>query len=150
MSDATGQAGLMGIMLSIIAIIIVLLAGSIAYSKAFRVKNRIIDAIEKQNGYNSVAKTNIDKTLGDIGYKTIDRSKYLSYCPTNKFTGFTLETNQYPGYLYCIYKKSSGEKYYKVVSFMYFDIPFIGSHLLIPVTGETKILYSGDSWKTVE
>ena len=46
MREATGQAGLMNIMLFIIGIIIVLLAGSIAYSKAFRVKNRIIDAIE--------------------------------------------------------------------------------------------------------
>ena len=49
MSDATGQAGLLNIMLAIIAIIIVLLAGSISYSKSFRVKNKIIDIIEKHN-----------------------------------------------------------------------------------------------------
>lgn len=150
MREATGQAGLMNIMLFIIGIIIVLLAGSIAYSKAFRVKNRIIDAIEKQGEFNSTSKKTIDEGLKDIGYKTIDNSKYLSYCPTNKFGGFSLETKNYPGYLYCIYKKDSGNLYYKVVSFMYFDIPFIGSYLLIPVTGETKVLYPKDSWKTVE
>ena len=52
MREATGQVGLMNIMLFIIGIIIVLLAGSIAYTKAFRVKNKIIDIIEKHNEYN--------------------------------------------------------------------------------------------------
>ena len=74
MREATGQAGLMNIMLFIIGIIIVLLAGSIAYSKAFRVKNRIIDAIEKQGEFNSTSKKTIDEGLKDIGYKTIDNS----------------------------------------------------------------------------
>ena len=150
MQEASGQAGLMGIMLTIIGIIIVLLAGSIAYSKEFRVKNRIIDTIEENSGYNSAAKTTIEKTLSDIGYKTIDKKKYLSYCPSDKFAGFDLVTSQYPGYLYCIYKRNTGEEYYKVVSYMYFDIPFIGNQILIPVTGETKIIRSNSSWKTVE
>lgn len=149
MQEASGQAGLMNIMLTIIGIIIVLLAGSIAYSKAFRVKNRIVDAIEKNNGYND-AKDSIEKTLEDIGYRTIDKSNYTSYCPSDKFSGFELVTNKYPGYFYCIYKKSTGNTYYKVVTFMYFDIPLIGNYLYIPVTGETKILYPKDDWKTVE
>lgn len=148
MQDATGQAGLMGIMLTIIGIIIVLLAGSIAYSKAFRVKNRIIDAIEKEGEYSSTAKTKIELSLNDIGYRTINPQDYYSYCDRNKFSGFTLE-NRYSNYLYCVYKKD-GSNYYKVMSYMYFDIPFIGSHLLIPVTGETKVLYDKTNWKTVE
>ena len=115
MQEASGQAGLMNIMLTIIGIIIVLLAGSIAYSKAFRVKNRIVDAIEKNNGYTN-AKDSIEKTLEDIGYRTIDKSNYTSYCPSDKFPGFELVTNKYPGYFYCIYKKSTGNTYYKVVS----------------------------------
>ena len=150
MREATGQAGLMNIMLAIIGIIIVLLAGSIAYSKAFRVKNRIIDAIEKENGYNKTSKAKISDALTEIGYRTIDSSKYNSYCAKDKFSGFDLVTTTYPDHLYCVYKKSEGSLYYKVVAYMYFDFPLIGNYLFIPVTGETKVIYEKDSWKTVE
>ena len=159
MNEATGQTGLMNIMLTIIGITIVLLAGSIAYSKAFRVKNRITDAIEKNGGYNGVTKSLIEETLKNIGYKTIDPKEYLSYCPTNKFKGsdaeepfYELVTNNYPGYLYCVYSKDYGEGVYsyKVMAFMYFDLPVISRYILIPVTGETKIIYPNGNYKTVE
>ena len=157
MREATGQAGLMNIMLVIIGIIIILLAGSIAYSKAFRVKNKIIDIIERTGKFDNDSKAEIETALSHIGYRVIDNSQYTSQCDQNKFkdSGFNLDTNVYPGYLYCIYKSVDnleGTYYYKVVSFMYFDIPVIGSFIKIPVTGETKILYSNssDNWKTVQ
>ena len=155
MQEATGQAGLMNIMLTIIGIIIALLAGSIAYSKAFRIKNKIVDAIEKYTLYNDEAKTEIEKSLTSVGYRTMDSSKLYSYCNKNKFAGFTLIDTPRPNYLYCIYKSnsnSSGTYHYKVVSFMYFDIPVIGKFIEIPVTGETKTFYSKkiDEWKTVQ
>lgn len=154
MQEATGQAGLIGIMLTIIGVIIVLLAGSIAYSKAFRVKNRIIDIIEKNNKFSSTAKSEIELALASIGYRTMPKARYRNHCSSDKFSGFILDSSQVPGYLYCVYKKtiSDDSYYYKVVSFLYFDIPIIGSFVEIPVSGETKILYSKstDEWKTVQ
>ena len=157
MQEATGQAGLMNIMLAIIGIIIVLMAGSIAYSKAFRVKNKITDIIEKNYGYpgnSNATKKEIDETLRGIGYKTIQPSSYVSYCPTDKYkdSGYSLVTGSYPGYLYCVYSKqhSKGNYSYKVVAFMYFDLPLVSKLVLIPVTGETKVIYPKDNWKTVE
>lgn len=157
MQEATGQASLMNIMLVIIGIIIILLAGSIAYSKAFRVKNKIVDIVEKYYGYpgkSSVAKNEIDDTLREIGYKTITPSKYLEYCPKDKYkdSNYELVTQKYPGYLYCVYKKDqgSGSYSYKAVAYMYFDLPVISKLILIPVTGETKVIYPKNDWKTVE
>ncbi len=155
MQEATGQAGLMNIMLTIIGIIIVLLAGSIAYSKAFRVKNKIIDVIEKNSVFNNVAQSEIDSVLTDFGYRVIDRDKLKSYCPSNKFEGFDLVESTMQTHLYCVYRsKDNASKtyYYKVVSFMYFDIPVVGNFIEIPVTGETKVFFteSTEKWKIIK
>ncbi len=152
MREATGQASLMNIMLTIIGVIILLLAGSIAYSKAFRVKNKIIDIIEKNNVYDGDARIIIDEALLDIGYRLRDSSISMTeMCHSND--GYTLIQSWQSNYLYCVYKSNnstSEEYYYKVVTFMYFDLPVIGSYIRIPVSGETKILYRDSDWKTVD
>lgn len=150
MREATGQVGLMNIMLFIIGIIIVLLAGSIAYTKAFRVKNKIIDIIEKHNEYNDDSRKEIRSTLTEIGYRTTTYSDYLKNCKT--IDGYVLDSTVYPDHLYCVYKSNNSTEdkyYYKVVAYMYFDLPVIGAYIKIPVSGETKVLYVDDDWKTV-
>ena len=150
MKEATGQAGLMNIMLFIIGIIIMILAGSIAYSKAFRVKNRIIDIIEKYGEFSATAQSEIELTLTNIGYRSVSVNTSASHCP--KVTGFVNQLGSQ--HLYCVYKSeknSSGTYFYKVVAFMYFDLPVIGNFIEIPVSGETKIFYPiKEDWKTVQ
>lgn len=149
MSDATGQAGLLNIMLAIIAIIIVLLSGSLAYSKSFRVKNRIIDIIEKHNSYDKDAREEVEQTLSKLGYRTASRSDYNTLC--KDVDGF-VKVNLTSNYLYCIYKTSDSNNdvyTYKVVAYMYFDIPFLSNTIKIPVSGMTKTLYKDDT-KTVD
>ena len=146
MSDATGQAGLLNIMLAIIAIIIVLLAGSISYSKSFRVKNRIIDIIEK---HNRAAREEVEQTLSKLGYRTASRSDYNTLC--KDVDGF-VKVNLTSNYLYCVYTTSDSNNdiyTYKVVAYMYFDIPFLSNTIKIPVSGMTKTLYKDDT-KTVD
>ncbi len=149
MSDATGQAGLLNIMLAIIAIIIVLLSGSIAYSKSFRVKNRIIDIIEKHNSYDKDAREEVEQTLSKLGYRTASRSDYNTLC--KDVDGF-VKVNLTSNYLYCVYTTSDSNNdiyTYKVVAYMYFDIPFLSNTIKIPVSGMTKTLYKDDT-KTVD
>lgn len=149
MSDATGQAGLLNIMLAIIAIIIVLLSGSLAYSKSFRVKNRIIDIIEKHNSYDKDAREEVEQTLSKLGYRTASRSDYNTLC--KDVDGF-VKVNLTSNYLYCVYttSDSNNDVYtYKVVAYMYFDIPFLSNTIKIPVSGMTKTLYKDDT-KTVD
>ena len=150
MSDATGQAGLLNIMLAIIAIIIVLLAGSISYSKSFRVKNKIIDIIEEHNVYNEDARTEIEQTLSELGYRTSAREDYNTLC--KKVDGFQIVTDKTSNYYYCVYKTNDSNEdiyTYKVVVYMYFDIPFLSNTIKIPVSGMTKTLYK-DNKKTVD
>ena len=149
MSDATGQAGLLNIMLAIIAIIIVLLSGSIAYSKSFRVKNRIIDIIEKHNSYDKDAREEVEQTLSKLGYRTASRSDYNTLC--KDVDGF-VKVNLTSNYLYCVYTTSDSNNdiyTYKVVAYMYFDIPFLSNTIKIPISGMTKTLYKDDT-KTVD
>lgn len=138
MKAATGNAMLMNIMIVFIVIVMALLVTSISYTKAFRVKNRIIDIIEYYNGDFSNSEdeiTNeINTSLSSVGYRL---SSSTSCKKIDNKEALELNTN----YQMCIYEYSDVNrgKYYKVISYMYFDVPLIGGILNIPVSGETKI-----------
>lgn len=140
MKAATGNAMLMNIMIVFIVIVMALLVTSISYTKAFRVKNRIIDIIEYYNGDFSNSEdeiTNeINTSLSSVGYRL---SSSTSCKKIDNKEALELNTN----YQMCIYEYSDVNrgKYYKVISYMYFDVPLIGGILNIPVSGETKIFY---------
>ncbi|MBE6138442.1 MAG: hypothetical protein E7173_01695 [Firmicutes bacterium] len=136
MKAATGNAMLMNIMIIFLVVVMALLVTSISYTKAFRVKNRIIDVIEHHDGDFSggIINADINNTLSDIGY----RYNNGRTCPTME--GSTSETYHGTDYLYCIYTYNSHRgKYYKVIAYMYFDFPIIGGYINIPVYGETKV-----------
>lgn len=153
MKAATGNAMLMNIMITFIVIVMALIVTSISYTKAFRVKNRIVDIIEKHNGdFNSdVIANEIDDNLKNIGYRyntgQFKCPKVTNQSPaTSNQTGINFSDETYHGsnYLYCIYGYSTNRgKYYKVIAYMYFDIPVIGNYINIPVYGETKVFYTG-------
>lgn len=139
MKSATGNALLMNIIIIFLVAVMFLLVTSISYTKAFRVKNRIIDIIEHHNGDFSTGdiQTNINTSLSSIGYRYNNGKE----CP--EMEGVS-EENTYTGtdYLYCIYTYNSNRgKYYKVIAYMYFDFPVIGDYIEIPVYGETKVFY---------
>ncbi|MBE6152105.1 MAG: hypothetical protein E7165_02175 [Firmicutes bacterium] len=139
MKAATSNAMLMNIIIVFIVVVMALLVTSISYTKAFRVKNRIIDIIEYHNGDFSDLKITdeINESLKSIGY----RYNTGKTCP--EMDGVS-EEDTYTGsdYLYCIYTYNSARgKYYKVIAYMYFDLPIIGDYINIKVYGETKIFY---------
>ena len=142
MKAATGNAMLMNIIIVFIVIVMALLVTSISYTKAFRIKNRIVDIIEYYNGNfdDATTKTNItneiNNDLSKVGYRISESNKCKEI--DNK-SAIQLDSN----YQVCIYEydDSIRGKYYKVVAYMYFDIPIIGGILNIPVSGETKIFY---------
>lgn len=140
MKAATGNAMLMNIMIVFIVIVMALLVTSISYTKAFRVKNRIIDIIEYYDGDFSNNKdkiTNeINTSLSSVGYR-LSSSKSCKKIDNKE--ALKINTN----YQVCIYEYSDTNynKYYKVISYMYFDVPLIGGILNIPVSGETKVFY---------
>ena len=117
--------------------------GSLGYTKAFKVKDRIINEIELEGEWNNTAvENNIENYLYEVGY----RVNLDSQCPdaeTNENNVKVTQIKTNSSYKYCVYKYETEKEYkktvyYKVVSFMYFDIPVISEIIKIPVSGETK------------
>lgn len=142
MKAATGNAMLMNIIIVFLVIVMALLVTSISYTKAFRIKNRIVDIIEYYNGNfdDDGTKTNItneiNNSLSSVGYRLSGSNKCKEI--DNK-KAIQLNSN----YQVCIYEYNDSirGKYYKVIAYMYFDVPVVGGILNIPVSGETKIFY---------
>lgn len=171
MRESIGGGLLLNIVIVIIGIISAFLIGSVAYSKAYKAKNRIISVIEK---YNGICFDNIDSS--DSCYKEIeDELRDLGYSANVKATCPEIEldttdsgiksvemvyptSNYNSGHKYCVYMYTlcdsvdcGGGKsctpysnelvYYKVITFMHFDIPIVGKFLEFPISGETKTFY---------
>ncbi len=136
MKESIANAYIFNIVIVFVVIFIFFFAGSLTYSKAFKVKNRIVDIIEKYEDYNTDAVTEISSTLGEMGYRVNTSNKGCDI--RNGKESLTMTFNSYR---YCVYEYETPKgKYYGVAAYMYFDLPIIGQSLEFPVYGETKIL----------
>ncbi|MBR2833389.1 MAG: hypothetical protein IKE75_03040 [Bacilli bacterium] len=165
MNESVGNALLFNLSIMFVVILVAFFVGSLSYSKAAKVKNKIIEEIEK-NGeiagteyseYENVAKKAYDNSIeeidrwlrnGDdnngIGYR-LTNNGYAS-CPKYKDNE---AINRVSNYEYCIYRFDTCETlesykrdkcgiYYHVTTYMYFDVPIVGDLVRIPVNGETR------------
>lgn len=140
MKAATGNAMLMNIIIVFLVVVLGVLVTSITYTKAFRVKNRIVEVIENYDGdFNNredKIRSDITASLSNVGY----RLKGASSCKT--LSDGTTAYKEGNDYYYCVYRYNTGRGfYYKVVTYMYLDLPVINQILNIPVYGETKVFY---------
>lgn len=145
MKEAVANVGVLNLIIIFTIILIAFFTGSLSYSRAFKVKNRIIEEIEKDRSFDNNTQANINSWLNTIGYR---RSEGAVNCPTeNGASSINLQysTNNFE---YCVYKyntcsndmdSSKCGDYYRVISYMYFDVPIISGLLKIPVKGETMI-----------
>lgn len=143
MREAVGQALFINIILVFVVIFIILFASSTNYTKAFKVKNKIISIIEENNGYDSLAKDQINTYLGNIGYR-ISRNGCNNNDKHYKNSKSVL-INTGSNYKYCVEKvtttKDGAEQtFYGVTAYMYYELPIISSMIEIPIYGETKTL----------
>lgn len=136
MREALGSSMLFNLIMIFTAVFIALLIGSLAYSKGFKVRNRIIDIVEKHEGYTQDAIDEINENLASIGYRNVGDS---NRCGPHNGTDALDNTSPYD---YCIYRymTSKGE-YYGVTVYVHFDIPIVGYFLNFPLYGETRILF---------
>ena len=135
MKDAVGGSLLLNIVVFFLSVVILFFVGIVAYSKAYKIKNRIIEVIEKYDGYNDFVKKEINSDLIRSGYIISTQNEVSDKC--GKFGNGNLNDTEY---LYCVYEKESlsGSRTYKVVTFTRFEFPVIGDLVMIPVKGETK------------
>lgn len=132
MRSAIGNALLTNLVIIFVSLVILLFVGILAYSKAYKVKNRIIYYIESKEAYDSSDLDELNNDLKSAGYQVISKSN--SKCSGNN--------ENKTSYNYCVYKQelNDGKYYYKVVTYIHFEFPIIGSAINVPVSGETKIL----------
>lgn len=146
MREAIGGTWLLGFVVLFIVLFSAYLAISINYTKAFRVKNQIINIIEENEGFTSSIGDVTGKPLDQLenSNKTEDKVYYylnqIGYATTN------ISEDKCPGDMrqggYCVHKICTSQgAYYKVTSFIKIELPFIWQSFVIPISGETKVLF---------
>lgn len=156
MKESIGNSFIFYIVIIFVFIFIALFVGSTSYTKAFKVKNRIISIIEKYNDAPSKAvkdnnvldediRKEITLSLQTVGYRVKKPGeansckKYFDKHYNN--TPYILAKTEAGTHDYCIARFDTTKgSYYAVIAYMYLDIPVIGSKLSIPIYGETKIM----------
>ena len=146
MKSAIGNSLLMSIAVTIMLVVIILFVSVIAYSKAYKIKNKIIEIIEKNEGYITVVDENgknpmeeeINSFLYKSGYKTGNYNNCSGVLADKEVNSIVHDG----GFNYCVGEKTldDGSKYYVVITFVEFNFPLVGSISPITVSGETKIL----------
>lgn len=149
MRESIGNTFIFNWAIFLVAVIIALLIGSMSYSKSFKIKNKIIDIIEKHQIFtdnsNSAVREEIDQFLGEIGYRTSRNSAYTCKDGSGPYNteDYNLVSTSNNNYRYCVYQKTTQRGYYyKVIVYMYFDVPMLGSYIEFPIAGETKLIYT--------
>ena len=163
MREAIGGAWLLGIAVVLIAVFTSYLAFSVNYAKAFKVKDGIIEKIEKWDGFWGESTTQqtpvqeIDEFLKKIAYNNQGKcSSVIDFGnkPGSKWVGIngniTGNSSYNPGglYNYCVERVSKigtgGDyttAYYKVTVFYGLTLGFIDLNSIFNLTGETKTIY---------
>lgn len=147
MRDAFG--GIVNIVIIVVFLVIVsgYLAFNVNYTKAFRVKNKIITAIEQYEGNCSVINGACDQAITnymrEIGYSIENNFKIEGYDTCRN--GYCIQkidasSNTDPS----IVLEGGNKVYYKVVTVIYIDIPIINKIMpylkVFQVTGTTKVI----------
>ena len=146
MREAIGGTWLFTIVIVFIVLFSSYLAISVNYSKAFKVKNGIVDLIEQNEGLSSETQTQISNYL--------DKTGYFVYGECNSKASEKGYESKGAGnnYKYCVVKTNAANEelvagstveraYYKVKVFFRLDLPVLGDIFTFPVTGQTKAIY---------
>ena len=156
MRESIGGAWLFGIVIVFIFFFSGFLAYSISYTKAFNVKNNIISVIEENEGYSvddgdlaSKTDEELKQTVEGKAYRFIKQSGYNFSgaqglgCEgiQNNAPNVTTEGG-YCIVKYCPNGTAISNTHYKVTTFIVFKIPVININVKIPISGETRTIYS--------
>lgn len=141
MKDAVGGSLLLNLVIIFTSVVILLFVGIMSYSKAYKVKNKIIEIIERNEGYAGVA-DEIHEELKKVGYKVSSGTINSEKCKKDSSRGICENLNT-SSYQYCVCKQLSAVDsgtVYEVITYVQFEFPVIGDVISIPVKGETKVL----------
>ena len=145
MKESVGYSVTINIVITFIIILFAFLSAALIYFKSNKVSNIITSTIEKYEGYNYLAKNEINERLASIGYnrKKINCKDMVEADDT--ITGYCqVEDKSFSSKDgYCVYfcEESDGYYYYKIRTNMMLNVPIINELLDIPVFSNTNRLY---------
>lgn len=138
MREAIGSSLIFNLVITFVILLTTILIGSFAYSKAYKAKNIILNAIVKNDGWNDITLSESSASLSEMGYSL---NRYKCKPVTNEYTELVYGSSMHDSYNFCIYEINIDKgTYYRVVTYMHFDFPIIGNFIELPVQGETKII----------
>jgi hypothetical protein len=143
MKESVGSIPLYNIIFAFLIVTFSFLAGTLAYSKAFRVSTKIIYSLEVFDGYNPRSINEINRVLNNMGYRKITSLTNTRCTPRpGAKTILSVDSN----FFYCIYEYNitiDGDLYYYwgASAFMYFDIPFVGELMQVPIYTSSDTYY---------
>lgn len=161
MRDAIG--GVFSLQIIVIFMLVVngYLAFTVNYTKAFRVKNQIIQIIEQHEGLTDDAKLKIDEYMYNSKYELSDA--YTTWCQRQGLEVYRSSQNGAFCYTQSLVDISGGASnrrkyqgaYYSIQTFVNIDIPVINKILpftagLFRVGGETSMIFSSGNNSEVE
>lgn len=141
MREAFGGTFMIKLMLIFLTIYIAFIAVALNYAKAFRVKNKIIDIIEQNEGISSYDDVSDKSVIGNINTYLNSVSYYVSLDNITESNNNDLHCYRSG---YCIEETSDitnngiTSKYYKVTTYININFPFFGLDFRIPIIGETR------------
>lgn len=163
MREAIGGTAIFQIVIVFILLFTGFMCLSINRSKAFNVKDKIIQTIQSYNGYTEDAKNDIVEYLRESSYRTTGRQPDAEIINGNKrdYDCYSRDGNGGSSDpVYCIARISVEDDacsegaecfselpsmaYYRVVVFYQLDLPVFHEFFNFKVVGDTKILYGGD------
>ena len=156
MKEAMGGTWLTGLVIVFIFLFAGFLAYSISYTKAFRVKNEILNLIERNEGFTTSANDLNNITDDALKSDPSVEGKAFAYIKAMGYNYSVFDGTNDPcarnndgekqkgGYCLIKYCPKAGESekvYYKVTTFIVLSIPIINVTVKLPISGETKALY---------
>ena len=157
MRESIGGGWLFGIVIVFIFLFAGFLAYSISYTKAFNVKNEIINYIEQKSGYTPYKgsrgdiknETNynvlmqstegkIKYLIDNVGYET---GRVPESCPPEAIQSVK-DNFGICIVKYCPNSDKQSDTHYKVTTYIHLSIPVIEIGIDIPITGETSTIYT--------
>ena len=142
MRQSVGFTFLFNFFTTFLVVLIFVLISIMNYMKAYKVNSKIVAIIEKNEGYNLQAKNEIDAVLTSLGY----RSTTPTTCASKSSSGYTNISSGLQNYDICLYtskaRLNQGDTFKMgILTYIYFDIPIIGSLVKIPVYTTTDNIY---------
>lgn len=138
MKEGIGGTFMIYVFLVFLAVYITFLAVAFNYARAFRVKNKVIDIIEQNEGMDftdtSGTRGEIKEYLNKVSYGVTGIDKDV--CPEIEYQYIDEKGYCIGVYDYTVDGKTS--YYYKVKTFIRLEIPFLNLGFTIPVKGETR------------